>query len=81
MRRLSRFLGRATYPRYPRYPQAKPARFRFCESVDLAMVAFREAERTSGNGRKFQDATTAEAGGVLRDAGHGSDGRIIEEEV
>jgi hypothetical protein len=45
------------------------------------MVAFRDEERTSGNGRKFRTATTAEAGGVLRDAGHGSDGWVIEEEV
>jgi hypothetical protein len=45
------------------------------------MVALRDEERTSGNGRKFQTATTAEAGGVLRDASHGSDGRVFEEEA
>jgi hypothetical protein len=45
------------------------------------MVVLRDEERTSGDGRKFQTATTAEAGGVLRDASHGSDGWIIEEEA
>jgi hypothetical protein len=34
------------------------------------MFGFRSEERSSGDGTKFGDATTAEAGGVLRDAGH-----------
>jgi len=48
------------------------------DSGRRVIVAFRDEERTSGNGRKFQPATTAEAGGVLRNASHGSDGWVLE---
>ena len=70
-----------TYPRYPRYPQARRARFRWRDLVPGGRLAFRDEERTSGNGRKFRNATTAEAGGVLRNAGHGSDGWGLEKEA
>ena len=70
-----------TYPRYPHYPQAEAARFRFCESDARAIVALRDEERISGNGEKFGNAATVEAGGVLRDASHGSGGWVFEEEA
>jgi hypothetical protein len=44
-------------------------------------MALRDEERTFRKGGKFGNAATAEAGGDLRIAGHGSDGRTIEEEA
>jgi hypothetical protein len=44
-------------------------------------MAFRDEEHFSGNGEKFHNAAIAEAGGFLREAGHGSEGWIIEGEV
>jgi len=70
-----------TYPRYPRYPQAESRDLPLRESDSPGMVRFRGEGRTSGDGRKFRSAATAEAGGVLRDASHRSSGWVFEGEV
>jgi len=44
-------------------------------------MAVRDEERTSRKGRKFGNATTADAVGDLRIAGNRRDGRTNEEEA
>ena len=48
----------------------RPAEFRWRESVRASRLAFRDEERRSARNKVPETATTAEAGGVLRDAGH-----------